>query len=244
MSTLAKKQYLKNDNHIQRTSICMDPIVTKESHIIPLKILRTIAQTFSAIILDDALEDVVLFTLLLEDGAVVDSETFACACSNGCTEIVRLLLGPEHGIDPSAHNNVALRNACYYGHTEIVRLLLDLPLDRGVDPAAHFNAAFRAACYNKQIEIVHMLLDLPLDRGVDPSARDNEALQHACSRAYSSGHTEIVRLLLALPLERGVDPSARDNAAFMLARVYGCTENARLLLDLPLDRGVVDLERD
>jgi len=61
------------------------------------------------------------------------------------TEIVRMLLDLERGVDPAVHNNVALRSAALIGQTEIVRLLLNLPLERGVNPAAWNNSALRFA---------------------------------------------------------------------------------------------------
>jgi ankyrin repeat protein len=93
--------------------------------------------------------------LAIEDGALIDAESFIYACAHGHTEIVRLFLDLEREV----YNNAALRYACIYGRAEIVRMLLDLPLDSGVNPSAVNNQSLRYACIKGHTEIVRMLLD-------------------------------------------------------------------------------------
>jgi ankyrin repeat protein len=164
-----------------------------------LLILRAIAQTTCTVSLEHAIHagNVEHVWLALELGATVDDAVFMCACELGCTEIVRMLLEPERGVDPAARNNHALRYASTNGQTAIVRLLLELSPERGVNPAAHYNESLTIASYRGHTEIVRLLLDLPLEIGVNPDANNNEALRIASERGY----TEIVRLLLELPLE-------------------------------------------
>jgi hypothetical protein len=107
-----------------------------------VNILRAIAQTTCPISLENAIRagNVEHVWLALELG--VDDALCMGACED--TEIVRMLLEPERGVDPAARDNYALTlAACVSGHTDIVRLLLELPLDRGVDPAARNNYALR-----------------------------------------------------------------------------------------------------
>jgi ankyrin repeat protein len=62
--------------------------------------------------------------MLLERGVNSSAyEALRYACRNGHTEIVRLLLAPERGVNPAADGNAALSLAIRGGHTEIVRLL-------------------------------------------------------------------------------------------------------------------------
>jgi len=166
---------------------------------------------------------------MIETGAIVDDESFQIACNSGYTEIVRMLLDLERGVNPAANDNRALRNACYFGQLEIVCLLLDLPPERGVDPAAIDNYALRTACIDGHTDIVRLLLELPLERGVHPAVR-NEAFRNACYY----GHTEIVRLLLDLPLKRGVISNAICIEAIMTACRFGYTDILRQLLQLEL----------
>ena len=142
-----------------------------------LKLLRLIAYTPLPVSLETAVQcgDVDLVRLI-SGSDDVNITHCVCAIKHGHTEIVRLLLEPERGVDPSANANEALRSAITIGHTEIVRLLLDLPLDRGVNPAAENNSALRSAITIGHTEIVRLILELPLERGVDPAADNNAAL--------------------------------------------------------------------
>jgi len=219
----------------------------------PLKILRAIANTTSAMTMADAVTsgNVECVHLLLDDG--VDNDLFGLACKKGQTEIVRLMLS-----NGKFAYNSAFQDACFFGHEEIARMLIE----RGVDPSAQNNSAIESAiegynmnivrlladvlpekdlnnalcfaCGSGHMEIVRLLLDLPPERGVNPAANENAALRIACD----VGRTEIVRLLLNLPLEKGVDPAALENTAIRQACTNGHIGVVRLLLDLPLERGV------
>jgi len=143
-----------------------------------LNILRTIAKTRALITLDDVLasDNVWLVWLILESGAIIDPDTFQTACAEGRTDIVRVFLAPERGVD-SAVMDRAFQLASKHGHTEIVRSLL--APEREVNPATHDNWALQNACYHGHTEIVRLFLDLPLERGVNPAAFDNLALRIA-----------------------------------------------------------------
>ena len=79
-------------------------------------------------------------------------ELFQRACEIGKTDIVKSLL--PH-IDPSAHNNYAIRLASRFGHLEIVKILLQ---DSRVDPSAFNNYAIQWASENGHLEVVKFLL--------------------------------------------------------------------------------------
>ena len=94
-----------------------------------LNLLRKIAETTS---LADVAGDACLLRLMIADGATVNDGMFIRACTDGHTEIVRLLLDLplERGVHPDANDNQPLQLACANGFIEIVRLLLELPLER------------------------------------------------------------------------------------------------------------------
>jgi ankyrin repeat protein len=116
-----------------------------------MRLLRKIAVTIMSETLRTAVErgDAAMVALKVEAGDdVSDAIAFQTACALGHTEIVRLLLLLDRGVNPAAENNAALRYACLHGRTKIVRLLLDLQLDRGVNPSANHadGNAFELAC--------------------------------------------------------------------------------------------------
>jgi ankyrin repeat protein len=67
----------------------------------------------------------------------------------GCTEVVQLLLS-DNRVDPSAHENYAIRKASEKGHVEVVRLLLS---DNRIDPSAQNNDAIKRAVANEHFEV-------------------------------------------------------------------------------------------
>ena len=79
------------------------------------------------------------------------------ACSDGHTEVVKLLLA-DPGVDPSAEDNWCIRQASSLGQTEVVKLLL---ADPGVDPSADDNWSILYASLLDQTEIVKLFLADP-----------------------------------------------------------------------------------
>jgi len=59
----------------------------------------------------------------------------------------------EHGADPTANDNYAIRLASYYGHAAVVKLLLE----HGADPKAGNNYAIQWASKNEHIDVVEVL---------------------------------------------------------------------------------------
>ena len=75
----------------------------------------------------------------------------------GTWEVVRLLLADER-VDPSADNNLLIREAENNNRVEIVKLLL---ADERVDPASNNNYAVRVAREKGYFEVVELLLNDP-----------------------------------------------------------------------------------
>jgi hypothetical protein len=113
----------------------------------------------------------------------------------------------DHGVDPSADDNYAIRLAAANGQLGVVNRLLE---DARVDPSASDNYALIQAAKNGYLDVVNRLLVHP---NVDPSARDNEAIIWAAE----NGHLDVVNRLL----DHGVDPSASDNYAILFAATNG-----------------------
>lgn len=88
-------------------------------------------------------------------------------------------------IDPSANNNMAIRQASFYGYRKIVEMLLE---DNRVDPSAVKNYAVIHASMRGHMDIVEMLMK---DGRVDPSAQKNKAVREATA----NGHRKIVETL-------------------------------------------------
>ena len=138
------------------------------------------------------------------------------ASENQHLNIVQLLLNDER-VDPSSHNNQAIRSASKNGHHEVVQLLLT---DSRVDPSADDNYAIQIASENGHLNIVQLLLN---DEPVDPSSYDN----YAISYASENGHHEVVQLLLT---DSHVDPSADNNYAIKKASENGHLKVLQLLM--------------
>jgi hypothetical protein len=133
--------------------------------------------------------------MLLKDPRIDPSEkkfVFKIASEFGNFELFEILL-KDHGVDPSASNNKAIRSASANGRTKIVATLLQ---DGRVDPSVKGNEAIRSASRNGHFKIVEMLLK---DHRVDPSDLTCDALDGACG----NGHIKIVKLLLK---DSRVDP--------------------------------------
>ncbi|KAJ3070758.1 hypothetical protein HDU98_006216 [Podochytrium sp. JEL0797] len=123
------------------------------------------------------------------DVTVENNRAIRYAASHGFTRVVHLLLDIEGDvIDPSALDNLALRNACERGYAEIVKRLLEDPV---VDAGDADNACLRNACEYGHVEVVKMLL--ALGEIVDPSAKNS----YAARAAARNEHWEVVDLLVA-----------------------------------------------
>jgi hypothetical protein len=107
------------------------------------------------------------------------------AAANGHLAVVERLLQDE-GVDPSANDNHALRQAVQNGHLAVIERLLQ---DKLVDPSARDNDAIQHAANNGHVAVIDRLLQ---DERVDPSANDNYAVGWAALR----GHFAIVERLL------------------------------------------------
>lgn len=88
------------------------------------------------------------------DVEVEGPAAMATAAERGHVEVVRFLLS-QPGIDPTAHENGALRHASDSGHIEVVRALL---ADPRVDPSWQDNEALRLAAAGRHVDVVKLLL--------------------------------------------------------------------------------------
>ena len=179
--------------------------------------IRTAAKKGHHEVFKILLQDPRVFKILLRD-PIVPSHATRSAARLGHTELVKMLL-QDPRVDPSAHDNYAIRWAAEDDKAEIVRILLQ---DPRVDPSADNNYAIRQAAEKGQTEIARMLLQ---DPRVDPSADDNYAIQ----KAARSEHIEIVKVLLEDPR---VDPSAAKEALVWSVR-SGRMQILKILLGDP-----------
>jgi ankyrin repeat protein len=133
-----------------------------------------------------------------------------------CVPLLKMLLADKR-IDPSAHNQQAIREASENGHAEMVKLLL---ADKRVNPSADDQYAIGQASANGYVDVVKLLL---ADQRVDPSA-DN---QYAIGSASANGHAHVVKLLLA---DKRVDPSVDDQYTIRWASAKGHADVVKVLL--------------
>ncbi|KAJ7127859.1 ankyrin repeat-containing domain protein, partial [Mycena epipterygia] len=131
--------------------------------------------------------------LLLENGSEVngheEESPLQVAATNGCTQIVRLLLGRK-GVNVNAQSKKygsALQVAAINGHLEIVSLLLKKGADVN-SQSKKYGTALHTTCRNGHADIVRLLLE----NGVDIETQGGKALQVADKK----GHKDVVRLLL------------------------------------------------
>ncbi|KAI8844224.1 ankyrin repeat-containing domain protein [Chytridium lagenaria] len=150
---------------------------------------------------------------------------FRHAVKSGSSRVVRFLLFTGR-VDPTADDDLAIRDACERGYTDIVLILLKFsnPSYPKVDPVARSNYAMRMASQNGHARVVKVLLETGR---VTPCA-----LHWAASR----GHADIVRMLL----DTGrFDPShevSGDGSALVEAAENGYAE----VVDLLISEGVAD----
>ena len=89
---------------------------------------------------------------------------FNDAVEHGNALVVEILL-QDSRVDPSAHENEAIRTAAYHGHLAVVEVLLG---DIRVDPSVHENDAIRMAAQQGDVDTVSALL---CDVRVNPAAQ-------------------------------------------------------------------------
>ncbi|KAJ3305676.1 hypothetical protein HDU76_004972 [Blyttiomyces sp. JEL0837] len=132
-------------------------------------------------------------------------------------DMIKVLLSIK-GLDPSAFNNLAIREAVRSDQLECVTELLNTGR---VDPGANDNEAIQSAARNGNLDMIKLLLKYP---SVDSSAGDNVALIGACE----FGHGAVVKFLLGMD---SVDPSARDNMAIIKGSQNGKLNIVMMVLE-------------
>ena len=76
---------------------------------------------------------------------------FFKACEKGLTKLAAKYI--EHGANPTADDNCAIRLASHNGHAAVVKLLLE----HGADPTSGNNYAIRLASYYGHAAVVEIL---------------------------------------------------------------------------------------
>jgi ankyrin repeat protein len=204
-------------------------------------------------------ENVLEFLFEYEDVDVfrMCKQAWRAAVKNGSVKVMKILL---RYLDPSAHNNAAIKNTVRAGKVEMARLLLQ---DERIDPGADENQALYIAIEKNAFELITILLN---DARVDPTANNHELLMFAINKnCYTAAiclvkdgrvdpsvdnnaalfgainycrDAELVRLLLA---DLRVDPSARSNQAIVDATTTMMSEIVEVLLTDPrVDPSVQD----
>ncbi len=133
----------------------------------------------------------------------------AKAADAGNIAVVKEMLA--RGVNPQAHDSLALKLAAQGGHLDLVELLLPVS-----NPKANCSYALQIAAQNGHLEIVRLLLPVS-----DPTTDHSLALHTAAM----SGHLEVVRLLLPAS-----NPKAMDSCALRSAAEQGHLEIVDLLL--------------
>ncbi|MCX6778567.1 MAG: ankyrin repeat domain-containing protein [Candidatus Micrarchaeota archaeon] len=130
--------------------------------------------------------------LLLERGAEVNDEVLSSAAFNAHTEIVKLLLDKEAGLNATGKDcDAALLSATSnaFDNEKMVALLLK----RGADvntKGKYDDTSLHEAALEGHTKTVKLLLD----KGADPNAK-NKYGKNPIDLAESRNHTEIVKLL-------------------------------------------------
>ncbi|XP_052088611.1 ankyrin-3-like [Mytilus californianus] len=186
------------------------------------------------------------------------------SCSNGSTEILRLLLALNADIDTSEqqYGTSGLFIACLNGHTEIVKILSDNNVDVNKCNKTGTTPLFMA-CQMGFTEIVQILIEQNID--IDKCREDGtSALFIACERGYVEivkllldknadinnyrsidsqtvlyksvikGHVEIVELLVNKKAD--INTCLNDNTSLVLAACqHGCEKIIKILIDHQVD---------
>ncbi|KAE8153045.1 ankyrin repeat-containing domain protein [Aspergillus avenaceus] len=172
-------------------------------------------------------------TVQLDTENSVYASPLSTACSQGHTEIVRMLL--EKGADPNICGipyGIALTEASFRGYKDIVQILLE----RGADPNIHCHLFWRDAychgrffvLYERGTERLLVAFSTP-----DTTIKYN-GFVNAFSSACAGGHREIVHMLL----EKGADvnlPCSYYGSALGAACAAGYKKIVQLLLEKGAD---------
>jgi ankyrin repeat protein len=115
----------------------------------------------------------VVVALLLDSGdervnpAVDGNQPILTACTNGRTEVVRVLLSDPR-VNPAVDNNEPIRSASEFGHYEVVQLLLN---DPRVNPIDQNHRALEFASENRlteqgTLQVVKLLVEWNAEHGI------------------------------------------------------------------------------
>ncbi|KAH8822894.1 ankyrin repeat-containing domain protein, partial [Flagelloscypha sp. PMI_526] len=144
--------------------------------------------------------NVEIATMLLDAGAVVDTEDFASACTHGHLDILHLLFDAH----PDLCSKFNFHLACQYRHFEVVKFLFD---NGKADLEASYRdigTALHAACLGGMFDIVRLLVEKGSDVCADVGVYGT-SLQAACASDSQAETLTIVHFLLEHGAE--VDPS-------------------------------------
>jgi ankyrin repeat protein len=136
------------------------------------------------------------------------------AVYSGNLSCLKMLL-KDSRVDPSIHENSAIRAACEHGNVEAVKELLQ---DSRVDPSADDNYAIGWASRGGHVEVVRLLLN---DKRVDPTR--SRAFDWACD----GQHLEVVKLLIR---DKRVDPTPHIHRVLRMSCESGDMEAVQELI--------------
>lgn len=159
--------------------------------------------------------------MLLEDGRLnpqpsAHHDALEWAIFGGHTDTAKVLLNSGK-VDPSLHDNTAIKTAARQGRSEIVDLLLN---DGKVNPAASHNFAIINAVKQNHIDIVKMMLK-------DPRVIKEGNLGVTLRDAASNGNLEMTKLLLS---SKEVNPAWDNYAALKTAVIKNNYDIVQLML--------------
>jgi ankyrin repeat protein/TusA-related sulfurtransferase len=133
-------------------------------------------------------------------------QAWRVAVTRGSVKVMKILL---RYLDPSSHNNAAIKNTVRAGKVEMARLLLQ---DERTDPGTNENEALCTAIRNNEFELMNILLQ---QKGIDPSAFNNIALRTAILNT-DHRHSTFSSVSILLNDAR-VDPTANNHELLMYA---------------------------
>lgn len=134
------------------------------------------------------------------------------AVYSGNLPCLKMLLKDQR-VDPSIHENSAIRAASEHGNVDVVKELLR---DSRVDPSADDNYAIQWASKEGHVEVVQLLLK---DKRVDPT--HTKAFDWACDY----GHLGVVKELLK---DKRVDPCLHIHRLLRMACKSGDLEMVKM----------------
>ena len=148
---------------------------------------------------------------------------FSVACSNGHTDIVKLLLTHpgskviNWNATRDTRGGTAFHVACFFGFKDIVQLLVDHSSCKNIDlniKDENGHSAFMRACQEGHQEVVKLLLDHSERNHIDLNIKDENgstALLLACDDDEEQDRTEVIGLLLDHSSSKNIDFNARNN---------------------------------